>query len=478
MWKSVVRDEAGPTLEDEYTVGQVLGKGAFGVVRLAVSKAEGGMFACKSVSKGRLVGKEDVDDLRREVEVLHLVSPHPTIAGIKAVFEDRSSVHIVMEYCKGGELFERIVQRGSLSEAGAARFFKSMVEMVAHVHSLGVMHRDIKPENFLLTDETDGAELKACDFGLAAYVTRGGALADLVGSAYYVAPEVLRRNYGPEADVWSLGVVLYILLSGLPPFWGVNDREIFDSILKGDLDLESEPWPSVSDHAKELVRQMLSEDPAARPTTAAMLEHPWLRDQGVAPDAPLGSIVVDRLRNFAAMTRLKKAAILAAAQHLGDEEIAGLRELFKKYDANGDGQITVDELRQGVAQHGSELSESDLMQVLLDSDVNGNGTLDYEEWLAATLATRLLEREDLLHRAFTQLDKDGNGTLCADEVAAALGGQLGMSEGELRALIGQHDTNGDGVIDWPEFLAMLRGNNTQLQRAATSLRRGSLAAAP
>lgn len=271
------------------------GKGAFGTVHLAVHRRTGAQHACKSISKARLLSPADVDAVRHEVEILHLLTPHPTVAGLVGVYEDRAAVHIVEEYCAGGELFDRIVARKSLSEAEAARSFRCMVDMVRHCHACGVMHRDIKPENFLLTDSSDDAAVCACDFGLGAFFKPGQPLSALVGSAYYVAPEVLRRSYGPKADLWSLGVVLYILLSGearrahcaalplgggrrgaggggrgavwwgyqpadggdaclppagSPPFWGATDKDTFAAILRGAPSFAAHPWPGVSAAAK------------------------------------------------------------------------------------------------------------------------------------------------------------------------------------------------------------------------------------
>lgn len=193
-------------------------------MRLATDRRSKEVLACKSISKARLVSPEEVADVRTEIDILKFLTPHKTLAGIRGVYEDRDYVHIVMDYCAGGELFDRIISKGTFSEAEAARFFRQMVEMVAHCHSCRVMHRDIKPENFLLSDKTDTAELLACDFGLGTFFVPGRPQSVLVGSPYYVAPEVLRRRYGPEADIWSLGVVLYILLSGIPPFWGATDK--------------------------------------------------------------------------------------------------------------------------------------------------------------------------------------------------------------------------------------------------------------
>ncbi|EFN53790.1 hypothetical protein CHLNCDRAFT_36351 [Chlorella variabilis] len=471
VWRDIVRPETGPQLEHDYVVGQVLGKGAFGVVRLVQDKKMGRMYACKSISKAKLISKEDVDDVRREVEILNLVSPHRTVAGLSQVYEDRMAVHIVMELCAGGELFERIVAKGTFSEAEAARHFRTMVEMVAHLHALGVMHRDIKPENFLLTDPTDAADLKACDFGLSDFFKPGQHFTSLIGSAYYVAPEVLRRNYGPQCDIWSLGVVLYILLSGMPPFWGNDEKEIFTSILRGNLDFSTAPWPAISDLAKDLVRSILTFDSTQRATAAQILQHPWLAAQGAAPDRPLDNVVITRLRNFAGMTRLRKAAILAAASSLSHEEIHGLRELFKSFDKNGDGHITLDELREGLAHQGV-LADGEVEQILRDTDVDGNGVIDYEEFVASTVNLNLLEREEVCIKAFQKLDKDGSGTLTADEVAEAMGMAGKMTEEEVKEMITRYDVDGNGVIDYAEFIKMLHESDPHLKRASESLKRG------
>jgi calcium-dependent protein kinase len=393
---------------------------------------------------------------------LHLLSPHKTLANLKEVYEDRDNVHIVMEYCSGGELFDRIIAKGTFSEAEAAKFFRQMVEMVAHCHNLGVMHRDIKPENFLLNSQTDDTDLVACDFGLGTFFRPGDEFNVLVGSPYYVAPEVLRRRYSSEADIWSLGVVLYILLCGLPPFWGSSDKEIFMSILKGNLDFSSAPWPSISDEAKNLVRSLLTLDPSKRPTIGEMLSHPWLKECGVAPDSPLDSVVVDRMKQFAAQTRLRKAAILIAAKYLGADEIQGLKELFKAFDVDGDGSITYEEFRQGLratSSGGGAMSDAEIEKVMRETDVDGSGAIDYNEFLASTVNLSLLQREDVLRKMFLELDVDGSGTLTVEEIETALGQtSLGGSvdHADVLELVKRADANGDGVIDFDEFVAEWR----------------------
>lgn len=459
------------------------------------------VHAVKSISKARIVTPQDAADIRTEIEILHLISPHQNLAGLLGVYEDREAVHLVMQYCAGGELFDRIVSKGTFSEAEAARFFREMVEVIAHLHACGVMHRDIKPENFLLSDRTDDASLLACDFGLGAFFKPGERLSTLVGSPYYVAPEVLRRSYGPKADIWSLGVVIYILLSGIPPFWGPTDKEIFVAILRGTPDMEAAPWPSVSEPAKSLVRRLLTLDPEQRPTVAELLQDPWLKEQGAAPERPLDSVVVKRMKRFAALEKVRKAAILMASKHLNHEEIHGLEELFKSFDKvspssvphvvlnlgwferfftnvwcmqNGDGQISLQELREGLAAScgPNVFDDSEIEAVMHDADCDGSGTIDYHEFLASTVNRSLLEREDVLLKLFRELDTDGSGTLDISEIEAALGGtHLGkLDPDEVLELMRSADKNGDGVIDFQEFVEEWRRRGAG--GAADVLKRG------
>lgn len=242
---------------DRYKLGKVLGRGQFGTTRLATDLRTNKVYACKSIPKSKLVTKEDREDVRREVQIMHHLNGHPNITFLVAAMEDRTTVHLVMDLCSGGELFDRISKEGHFTEATAASIIRTLLSVVAHCHSLGVVHRDLKPENFLMSTPGPDAQIKCADFGLSCFFKPGEHLHDLVGSAFYVAPEVLKRNYGPECDIWSCGVILYILLSGMPPFWGNGEQEIFDSVAKGVLDFTSDPWPTISDEAKDCVRCML-----------------------------------------------------------------------------------------------------------------------------------------------------------------------------------------------------------------------------
>ncbi|RLN11329.1 hypothetical protein C2845_PM09G01230 [Panicum miliaceum] len=265
-------------LEDRYALGPQLGWGQFGVIRSCSDLVTGEALACKSIAKDRLVSPDDVRGVKLEIEVMARLSGHPNVVDLKAVYEDEDSVHLVMELCAGGELFHRLEERGFFSENEAAVLFRYLMEVVAHCHSKGIVHRDLKPENILLVSKSPSSPIKLADFGLATYIQPGRSLSGMVGSPFYIAPEVLSGGYNEAADVWSAGVILYILLSGIPPFWGKTKSKIFECIRSTELRFPSDPWDSVSDSAKELVTGMLRRDPRQRLTAKQVLEHSWMQE--------------------------------------------------------------------------------------------------------------------------------------------------------------------------------------------------------
>ncbi|XP_057427428.1 calcium-dependent protein kinase 20-like [Lotus japonicus] len=445
-------------LKDFYSLGRKLGQGQFGTTFLCVEKGSNKEFACKSIAKRKLTTQEDVEDVRREIRIMHHLAGHPNVIQIIGAYEDAVAVHVVMELCAGGELFDRIIQRGHYSERKAAQLARLIVSVVEACHSLGVMHRDLKPENFLFINHEEESPLKTIDFGLSVFFRPGETFTDVVGSPYYVAPEVLRKHYGPECDVWSAGVIIYILLSGVPPFWDETEQGIFEQVLKGELDFISDPWPNISESAKDLVRRMLIRDPKKRMTAHEVLCHPWVQVEGVAPDKPLDSAVLSRLKQFSAMNKLKKIAIRVIAENLSEEEIAGLKEMFKMIDTDNSGQITLEELKNGLERVGAALKDSELHWLMQAADIDNSGTIDYGEFLAAMLHLNKVQKEDHLFAAFSYFDKDGSGYITRDELQQACE-QFGLKDVHLDDIIREVDQDNDGLIDYNEFAAMMQDTN-------------------
>ncbi|KAF9595433.1 hypothetical protein IFM89_000351 [Coptis chinensis] len=442
--ESVLQRKTG-NLKEVYSLGRKLGQGQFGTTFYCLEKSTGKEFACKSIAKRKLMTEEDVEDVRREIQIMHHLAGHPNVISITGAYEDPVAVHVVMELCAGGELFDRIIQRGHYTEKKAAELARIIVSVVEACHSLGVMHRDLKPENFLFVSEEEEAALKTIDFGLSVFFKPGETFTDVVGSPYYVAPEVLLKHYGQECDVWSAGVIIYILLSGVPPFWDETEQGIFEQVLKGELDFVSDPWPSISESAKDLVRKMLVRDPQKRLTA----------HEALSPDKPLDSAVLSRLKQFSAMNKFKKLAIRVIAESLSEEEIAGLKEMFKMIDTDNSGHISYEELKAGMERVGANLKESEIDALMQAADIDNSGTIDYGEFLAATLNLNKVQREDHLFAAFSYLDKDGSGYITQDELQQACK-EFGIDDDRLEEMIHEVDQDNDGRIDYSEFVTMMQ----------------------
>ncbi|KAJ9553881.1 hypothetical protein OSB04_017926 [Centaurea solstitialis] len=435
-------------LRQIYHIGKELGRGQFGVTYRCTEKATGLNLACKSISKNKLVTKKDMDDVRREIMMLQHLTGQPNIVEFRGAYEDESSVHLVMELCCGGELFDRITKKGSYSEKEAAKIARQIVNVVHVCHFMGVMHRDLKPENFLMVSQDEDSPLKATDFGLSVFIEEGKIYKEIVGSAYYVAPEVLRRRYGKEIDVWSAGIILYILLSGVPPFWAENEKGIFEEILNGHLDLQSPPWPSISAGAKDLISRMLTKNPKNRITADKALEHPWLKEDGEASEQPMDSAVLIRMKQFRAMNKLKKLAL----------------KMFNNMDTDGSGSITYEELKTGLTKLGSRLAEAEIQQLMEAADVDKNGTIDYIEFVTATMHRHKLDREENVYKAFQFFDKDNSGFITRDEIKHSMT-QYGMGdEATIDEILDDVDTDKDGKINYEEFEMMMKKGTVETSK--------------
>ncbi|KAF3437792.1 hypothetical protein FNV43_RR20548 [Rhamnella rubrinervis] len=442
---------------DKYILGRELGRGEFGITYLCTDRETKETLACKSISKRKLRTAVDIEDVRREVAIMSTLPEHPNIVKLKATYEDNENVHLVMELCEGGELFDRIVARGHYSERAAATVVRTIAEVVRMCHANGVMHRDLKPENFLFANKKEHSPLKAIDFGLSVFFKPGERFSEIVGSPYYMAPEVLKRNYGPEVDIWSAGVILYILLCGVPPFWAETEQGVALAILRGVIDFKREPWPQISDSAKSLVRQMLQPDPTKRLTAQQVLEHSWLQNAKKTSNVPLADIVRTRLKQFSVMNRFKKKALRVIAEHLSVEEVEVIRDMFTLMDTDKDGKVTYEELKAGLRKVGSQLAEPEIKMLMEVADVDGNGVLDYGEFVAVTIHLQKMENDEHFRRAFMFFDKDGSGYIESSELGEALADESRETDSDvLTDIMREVDTDKDGRISYDEFVAMMK----------------------
>jgi calcium-dependent protein kinase len=322
----------------------------------------------------------------------------------------------------------------------------------------------MKPENFLFKSPDEDSALKATDFGLSDFIKPGKRFCDVVGSAYYVAPEVLKRQSGPESDVWSIGVITYILLCGKRPFWDKTEDGIFKEVLKKNVDFHEKPWPCVSASAKDFVKKLLKKDPNVRLTAAQALSHRWVREGGDALDIPLDISVLANMREFVKYSRLKQLALCALASTLDTEELAALQDQFNVIDVDKSGTITLEEIRQALSKDRPWiLKESKILEILQAMDTNRDGIVDFQEFVAATLHVHQLEEYDTVkwqmrsRDAFDKFDFDKDGYITAEELRMHTG-----IKGSIEPLLEEADIDMDGKINLLEFQKLLKlGSGTR-----------------
>jgi len=264
-------------IRNKYNLGEEIGKGGFSVVYRAERKKGGEEFAVKKIDKKKVEG-DDIKLLRREIQIMKKLN-HANILKLFEVYEDDESFYLVMELVRGKELFDKIVERGMYSERDAANIIAQVVSAVDYLHENGIAHRDLKPENLLVEGEEEDSIVKIADFGFAKSFggETGEKLMTSCGSPGYVAPEILTaESYDKSVDMWSVGVILYILLSGYPPFYADSAPALFKKIMDVKYDFDDSVWDDISDSAKDLIRNLLVKDPSKRFTAQQCLTHPWI----------------------------------------------------------------------------------------------------------------------------------------------------------------------------------------------------------
>ncbi|KAL0643352.1 hypothetical protein Bca4012_041642 [Brassica carinata] len=445
---------------DQYSIGKLLGHGQFGYTYVAIHKSNGDRVAVKRLDKSKMVLPVAVEDVKREVQILKALSGHENVVQFYNAFDDDDYVYIVMELCEGGELLDRILSKkdSRYSEKDAAVVVRQMLKVAGECHLHGLVHRDMKPENFLFKSAKLDSPLKATDFGLSDFIKPGKKFHDIVGSAYYVAPEVLKRRSGPESDVWSIGVITYILLCGRRPFWDRTEDGIFKEVLRNKPDFRRKPWSTISDSAKDFIKKLLVKDPRARLTASQALSHAWVREGGNATDIPVDISVLNNLRQFVRYSRLKQFALRALASTLDEAEISDLRDQFDAIDVDKNGVISLEEMRQALAKDLPwKLKESRVAEILEAIDSNTDGLVDFTEFVAAALHVHQLEEHDsekwqLRSRAaFEKFDIDKDGYITPEELRLHTG-----LRGSIDPLLDEADIDRDGKISLHEFRRLLR----------------------
>lgn len=444
-------------LSDDYVFVKNLGSGAFADVKLFLYKPTNQHRAVKIIHKVGLHKQQmDAEYMLKEISVLTSLD-HPNILRCYEIFEDLWRFYVVIEYCAGGELFSKIVLLKKFTEDQACEIMFQLLSAVAYCHERLVIHRDLKPENILL-EEVDGSlKIKVADFGSSCFIDTQKRLSGCFGSAYYVAPEVLMDEYNEKCDIWSLGVIMYILLTGQPPYPGKDSKAILQLIRSSPLIISEAIVPGVSLSALDLLTKMLTVDPKMRVNAKTALNHEWIKQHRNLANPSDLSKTLKVLETFHSTAKLKDAVhIFLATQVISQEECKKLTENFINLDKNADGKISKDELMSEYIETIDEKEARIRAEQIIDRvDVNYNGEIDYSEFLSACMNYTNYMSKEHLEAAFKLFDLDNSGYITVDELKEVLGDGNAFADGIWKDLLKQVDLNGDGVIDLKEFMALM-----------------------
>ncbi|OMJ69611.1 hypothetical protein SteCoe_32631 [Stentor coeruleus] len=445
-------------IRDHYTfLNQTLGEGSYGFVKVATRIPDGVRRAIKIIPKKRIKRPEL---LTREISIMKQIA-HPNIVKLYEVFEDQQYIYLPMEICEGGELFDKIIEMGRFSEQLACQLFLQMISAISYLHSRDIVHRDLKPENFLFSKIEVDSKLKLIDFGLAKSIKSENRMTTKTGTCYYVSPEILTGPYTEKCDIWSLGVILFMMLSGYPPFDGDTDKDILDSVKNSPLAFSEQVWETISNEAKDLVSHCLDRNPETRFSAEQVLSHPWFSDNIHSPTTP-AVIDATQLRTYQNSVKFRRTVLNYMATQCSSEEIAELVNLFIKLDTNRDGTLSLNEIQ--AALNSSDISKPDLEELIKCIDHDGSGNIDLTEFIAAMMGRKVYMSHEKLWNAFKRFDINDRGRITAEELKEVLDQEhLVKDPNYFVEMIKEVDLDGDGTVDFDEFVKMMEKVSIQLR---------------
>ena len=409
-----------------------LGKGSYGIVQLGKLKGTNVQRAIKIIEKSKV---SNVERFKLEVEIMMKLD-HPSILRLYDYFEDKKFVYLVLELCTGGELFDRIIANKYYNEEEARMLFKQIIKGIYYCHLNGVCHRDLKPENFIMVSKNDPFTLKIIDFGLSRTFNncdsppaqgvlsqstldpnRSGkgrrqtraVLKTKAGTPFYIAPEVLTGNYNEKCDVWSAGVILYILFCGYPPFYGENNKEILDAVKSGKLDFSTPEWKDKSKVSIDLVKKMIIGQ-ETRLFADEVLKHPWMQPTVVKVDSHKLKEIFNNMHRFSRLSMLKKVILYFIAHNLYEEDLTALHEFFFVFDPLDQGSITEASFKE-VAKERLGIDSKVADGIFKGLDIFDSKDLGYSLFVASALSQDLMTSDKRLNIFFQICDIDRNEEL-------------------------------------------------------------------
>jgi len=457
------RDQSFPFVEPDNIVRDVwsifikkkeLGKGASCEVDHVIRKADQQEFAMKVMKKE---DKWNPILFKQEVDLLTSLN-HPNILQYRDCYMDLKNFYVCTELCKGGELFDKIKQMKQFNENIASKYLKTILEAMHHCHEKNIVHRDLKPENIVFRTEKQ-EQLVIIDFGDAKVVNEEETYEDFVGTAFYLAPECVRDRKGWElkkSDMWTIGVIAYVLLTGRPPFFGRGNKEILKKILRGKVQFPTSI--ELSRSAKDFVLRLIRKSPKKRMSAKSALGHKWItgEDRKGAKD-DIAPQVISKLSNFTRACKLKKVLIRIFSREMTKEDEQEFKRQFKQMDKDGDGFIDLHELTKYIADTGIPVAEAyrRASSIMLEIDQDGDNKITIQEFTDAKIAEKFTDDKVIRHE-FKKIDVKNMGYITKEELSALFNWTL--ADEMILEMINEIDNNNDGKISLDEFsTAMKKG---------------------
>lgn len=402
------------------------------------------------------VEKKNQGRMLFEVQLLRSID-HPHIIRIFEFFTDDKNFYLITEYCEGGDIFSMIQKASSFSERTAIRIMKQVINAVLYCHLNGIVHRDIKSDNILFLKNDINSPIKLIDFGISVKFEKDTKLKEKTGTVLYIAPEVISGDYDEKCDIWSCGVLLYMMLCGQPPFNGSTRREVMMKIKKGSFSFKAKIWTLITAEAKDLITQMLTMDPDKRPSCRQVLSHPWfLRDQ----DIKINSMAyLENMKKFEVHSQLMQAILTFISTNIiQHEDTRELETLFKSLDVDHDGKLSKAEIEEGYRQAYPQYDTATIKRfvenIFEQADGNHSGQIDYTEYLISAMDKTKLMSKDKLEKAFHSFDLNGDGSITKDEWEKCLGG-IKLTDIDWKNFLEEVDSNKDGSISLQEFMTFV-----------------------